>query len=86
MLNFTRRALELRRDHPALRGGSLRIIEAGDQLLTFERREQGKGLRCTFNLSARPATFSSSGNVLINVGSIDGGVLGPYAALIEESE
>ena len=86
MLNFTRRALALRRDNPALRTGSLRILEAGDQLLSFERREQAQRLRCTFNLSADPASFSPSGDAIASVGNIDGSTLGAYAALIEEIE
>jgi alpha-glucosidase len=84
MLAFTRQCLTLRNAHPALRGGAMRIVEAGDQRLVFERDEGKERLRCTFNLSDRPATFEPSGKVLISSGNIDAGALGPYAGLIEE--
>jgi alpha-glucosidase len=84
MLAFTRQCLTLRNAHPALRGGAMRIVEAGDQRLVFERDEGKERLRCTFNLSDRPASFEPSGKVLICSGNIDGGALGPYAGLIEE--
>ena len=86
MLNFSRQALRLRRDNPALRIGTLRILDAGNAVLSFERSEGGQWLRCTFNLSPKTATFSESGNAIVRVGDIDGGSLGPYAALIEEIE
>ena len=58
---FTRKSLELRREHRSLRLGSMRIIEAGEQTLAFERSDRGELLRCTFNLSDRPVSFTPSG-------------------------
>lgn len=84
LLAFTRECLELRRIHPALRHGSMRIVEAGDQLLVFERIAGRARLRCTFNLSPRAATFAPARASLISTGAIDGGTLGPYAAAVEE--
>ena len=86
MLNFTRNALMLRREHPALRSGSLHILEAGENLLSFERSDGRQQLRCSFNLSAEHVRFSAIGNAIARVGDIDGGAMGPYAALIEEIE
>ena len=86
MLNFTRRALQFRRDHSALREGSLRILEASDNLLSFERSLGHQRLRCTFNLSEDSAPFSTCGKAVVRVGDIDGGSIGPYAAVIEEIE
>jgi alpha-glucosidase len=86
MLNFTRHALKLRREHPALRSGSLRILEASDKLLSFERSEGRQRLRCSFNLSAEEVRFSAIGNAIARIGDIDGSAMGPYAALIEEIE
>ena len=86
LLAFTRECLRLRRSHPALRQGSMRIVEAGEQLLIFERSGCGERLRCTFNLSERPAKVTPAGKVLIRSGEVDGGHLGPYAGLAEEIE
>jgi len=84
MLNFTRKCLELRKRFPALRHGSMEIMESGAALLLFERAAEGQRLRCAFNLSDRPLQFQPSGAPLINVGDVGGQALGPYAALIEE--
>jgi alpha-glucosidase len=83
-LAFTRTCLDLRHRHRALREGKMRVVEAGDQRLVFERSHGAQCLRCTFNLSDRAAPFIASGKALIAAGDIDGGVLGPYAGVIEE--
>ncbi|MCH8617124.1 alpha-glucosidase family protein [Sphingomonas sp. SM33] len=83
-LNFTRKCLALRHARAALHHGSMTILEAGDQLLVFERTSGGETLRCTFNLSDRPASYRPSGTPLIAAGDIDGSSLGPYAAVVEE--
>ena len=64
----------------------MRIIEAGDQLLIFDRITAGERLRCTFNLSDLPARFSSTGTPLLTTGEIDGARLGAYAAIVQEIE
>jgi alpha-glucosidase len=84
MLAFTRECLRLRRGCAALRHGSMRIIEAGEQMLVFERAAAGNRLRCSFNLSDRAASFAAGGKELIGTGEIDGGSLGAYAAIVEE--
>ena len=86
ILAFTRECLRLRHAHGALRLGSMTVIEAGEQLLTFERSADGERLRCTFNLSQHPASFAPSGSKVAATGAIDGTTLGPYAALVEEIE
>ena len=86
VLQFSRECLRLRNAHPALRLGSMRIVEAGDQLLLFERLAAGERLRCTFNLSDRPAHFAPSGRSLIRAGEVDGDEIGPYAAVVEVVE
>ncbi len=62
----------------------MRIIEAGEQTLAFERSDRGELLRCTFNLSDRPVSFTPSGRRLIESGRVDDASLGPYAGTIEE--
>jgi hypothetical protein len=71
---------------PALRQGSMEIVEAGESLLVFDRITEHQRLRCTFNLSDGAVPFSGSGRELISAGNVDEGSLGPYAALIEEIE
>ena len=85
-LAFTRRCLALREVHPALRQGRIELVEAGAQLLVFDRGEGGQNLRCTFNLSSSSAPFQPSGRRLIATGDCAEGTLGAYAALIEELE
>ena len=62
MLNFTRQCLDLRRAHAALRHGSMRVLEAGEQKLVFERVEAPERLMCTFNLSGSPLRLSAFGS------------------------
>ena len=83
ILNFTRSCVALRKRHPALRTGSMRIVEAGDALLVFERAIGARRLRCIFNLSEHEARHDA-GKVVLSTGQVDGGMLGPYAAVIEE--
>lgn len=51
MLNFYRQMLGFRRAHPALRKGSLKVIEARDTFLAFTRSFDGVEIYCAFNLS-----------------------------------
>jgi alpha-glucosidase len=82
LLHFTRECLNLRKGHHALREGQMNIIKAGEQLLCFERLSAVERLRCTFNLSNRPAEISV-GETIVQVGEIGGGALDPYGAVIE---
>ena len=84
VLEFARQCLSLRRNHAALHVGSMRIVEAGEQKLVFDRSSNGQRLRCTFNLSDRPCDFQRSRTALIDVGAVDEAALGAYAAVIEE--
>ncbi|HEY6049270.1 MAG TPA: alpha-glucosidase [Sphingomicrobium sp.] len=86
LLHFTRECLKLRRAHAVLRDGSMRIIEAGEQKLVFERRDERSRLLCTFNLSSRPVPFRQSGRALITTDAVKQDELGPRAALIEAIE
>ena len=83
MLHFTRECLKLRNSRPALRLGAMQIVEAGDQRLVVDRLLGAERLRCSFNLSNRPASFQPSGDAVIQTGEI-GSELGPYAAVIEK--
>jgi alpha-glucosidase len=50
ILNLTRRLVALRKEHPALRSGSIRALDAPSPLLAFERGEGPERLLCVFNL------------------------------------
>jgi alpha-glucosidase len=84
MLAFTRRCLELRSNSPTLRWGSMKVVEAGEQLLRFEREHGGQRLLCTFNLSARQAMFRASGANLISSGDLTPNAIGAFSAIIED--
>jgi alpha-glucosidase len=84
LLQFTRACLELRNRHPALRSGAMRILQADDQLLVFERGAAGEDLRCTFNLSGRPASVAAGGRLLFSTGDAGGDALAPFSARIEQ--
>jgi alpha-glucosidase len=83
-LQFSRECLALRRTHAALRQGTMKILEAGEQRLVFERSGGGETLRCSFNLSDRPASFQAPGEQLLSAGEVRSDMLGPYSAVIEE--
>ena len=64
----------------------MRILEAGEQRLVFERACGGERLRCTFNLSNRPAPLVPARKPLVSVGEFDAETLGPYAAVVDVIE
>ena len=57
-LAFARAFLRFRREHPALRRGRVRFLEAPEPILAFERHTEGETLLCVFNLGAEPVTWS----------------------------
>lgn len=50
-LHLTRRLIAFRKAHPALRYGTLAVIDADPRLLVFDRAADGERIRCLFNLS-----------------------------------
>ncbi|GAA3885707.1 alpha glucosidase [Sphingomonas limnosediminicola] len=82
ILAFTRDCLTLRNNEPALRVGSMKVLDADDRRLVFERSEAGQRLRCTFNLSATPFPFEAKGKVLMTSGPVEG-ELGRYSGVVE---
>jgi alpha-glucosidase len=85
-LNLTRRLLEFRRRHPALRTGTLRFIEMPASLLAFERSAGNERLLCVFNFGeatqSLPTAFSRSWRVLQQVGDGNLRTLPRWAGLI----
>ena len=87
-LALTRRLIAFRRRHPALRTGSLRFIDSGQDVLTFERRAGPQTLLCTFNLGRTTRNWQpESGKrwqLLEQVGAAAGSTMPPLSGLIAE--
>jgi alpha-glucosidase len=84
-LQFTRFCIELRKRHRALREGAMRVREAGDALLVFERAAGSELVRCSFNLSDSPTHWSAGeGRVLASAGGVSADMLAPWSAVIEQ--
>ena len=49
--------LNWRRQHPALRHGSMRFVDAPDDALCFLREFAGQALLCCFNFGPEPCTL-----------------------------
>jgi alpha-glucosidase len=56
-LSFYRAFLALRREHPALRGGTMRILHAEPASFAFAREAAGETVLCAFNLGPEPANI-----------------------------
>ena len=83
LLSFTRQAIALRNDHPALRHGHVASCEADGALLTLVREADGERIACLFNLSAESAAITvPSGEIVCSVNDTSNERLGPYAALV----
>jgi alpha-glucosidase len=92
-LHFARALIALRKAHPVLRMGEIRVLEASDQVLTFERVSAASRALCVFNLSRSPATATCAPDGLapiLQVGSVAraGGQLnlGALSAIILEGK
>jgi alpha-glucosidase len=57
MLNITRQLVALRRQHPALRLGTLEALVAQGPLLVLRRQFEGDVLLCAFNLGSEPLRY-----------------------------
>ena len=83
LLAFTRQAIGLRNEHPALRHGRVVSCTAEGSLLTLVRESEGERIACLFNLSATPTDAAiPPGEILCRVNEHGADRLGPYAALI----
>jgi alpha-glucosidase len=58
LLHWTRDVLALRKAHPALLTGDIRIVEAGEAILAIERRSADETMLCAFNLSPEPQRWA----------------------------
>ena len=86
MLALTRRLVALRQSSDALLVGSMRVIEASDMVLAFERTVPGERLLCVFNLGEEPVAWRpaqpDAWRVIESVGDASDWRLGGFAGLI----
>lgn len=84
MLSFTRRVLELRRRHRALRAGALEGLQLDGDVLIFDRVLQGERIRVMVNFSNAECDVSSwGGDTLLRSSSrVDSNVLDPGEAVV----
>jgi cyclomaltodextrinase / maltogenic alpha-amylase / neopullulanase len=54
LLDFTKRAIRLRRDHPSLRRGKYAAVYAHEDILAFARRAEGESSLVLFNAGLEP--------------------------------
>ena len=87
LLEVTKRLLALRRAHPALHHGSIKVLAATDSLLAFERAEAGQRLLCVFNMGHAPLDYDPEGawQVIAAVGGADCWTLPGLSGLIVEA-
>ena len=85
-LNLTRRLLGFRRQHDALRTGTLRFLDTPEHLLAFERCAGSERLLCLFNFGEAaqpvPAALVRSWRVLEQVGDASLETLPRWSGLI----
>jgi alpha-glucosidase len=86
MLHATRRLIALRKAHPALARGEMRLLDAPDGAICFERALGGERLLCVFNLGRDPVDWTPpSGWRLVesvNLPAGSAGILPPMAGLV----
>ena len=86
MLHLTRRLVALRKAHPALTRGDMRLVDAAPGLLAFERALAGERLFCVFNLGERTVDWTAPAGwrvvEAVNLEAGSGGSLPPMAGLV----
>ena len=66
ILNWTRQLIAIRQASPALREGSIRLLdESGDQIVAFMRELGSERIACVFNLSGAPAANPVKTGILL---------------------
>jgi alpha-glucosidase len=88
VLALTRRLLALRNGSAALLTGDIRIVEASDTLLAFERIGPGQCLLCVFNIGETPHDWApdrpDDWQIVERTGDVTDWRFGPFAALVAE--
>ncbi len=86
MLHATRRMVAFRKTHPALLIGRMTLLDAGPDLLSFERVHDDERLICVFNLGHDPAVWTApEGQRVVEAVNMEvppKGMLPPMAGLV----
>ena len=86
MLQATRRLVAFRKAHPCLLLGEMNLLEAGTDLLCFERAYRGERLICVFNLGHAPTGWTMPKGLrvieAVNLNETYEGVLPPMAGMV----
>jgi glycosidase len=82
LLNHYRRLLKLRAAHPALRGGTQRVVPGGTSILVVERASGRDRIQIIANLSGQSAEYLVSGRDLLTGKPVNGIHLKPFATAI----
>ena len=84
VLHYTRHLIGFRKEHPALRYGSIQPVEAAEPILAFERSYGGERLLCVFNLglSALDWTLPEGWTIVEAVGGGSETALPPHSGYI----
>ena len=84
VLETYRALLAFRRERPEMVGGDIAFEEAGDALLCFTRRLDGRGLRCRFNLSPEAVPIGEVERAAGPSAGHEAGRLAPWGFVFEE--
>jgi alpha-glucosidase len=90
MLHLTRELVAIRKSHPALQRGEMRLRPTPDPLLCFDRVLDDEHLLCVFNLGHEPAAWTPPAGFhlikAVNGGPTPDGALPPLAGLLMASD
>lgn len=85
LLHLTRDLLAVRREHPALRTGTMTVLPDGnDALLLFDRTDDTQTLRCAFNFGDQPLNIEGHGVAIAAVNGATPGHLPPFSGVITQ--
>lgn len=88
LLALTRQLIAIRRRLPALRHGSVSIVEASETLLAFTRKAPGQTLLCVINFGAQPTLWPSAPSgqwrLITSIGGAKDWSFPAYSGLIAE--
>jgi alpha-glucosidase len=87
MLHLYRRLLAFRRTSPALREGSIQLVDAPDGVVAFERRSEGHRCTVVVNFTSEPRSFAAGGKIRVasdgaGEGGYFSGTLRPDQAIV----
>ncbi|WP_349022193.1 alpha-glucosidase [Sphingorhabdus sp.] len=88
MLQATRRFIALRQANEALRSGDIRVVDAQDPILAFERKSQHQTILCLFNMGGQSVhwepNISEQWRTIEQLHAAGDWKIGPYGALVAE--